>query len=231
MSYIQLKISKYARIYLIFLFSLIIIFLPFIPFVSICLLLILFFVIYFFRDPNRVIPINENLILSPADGLITFIGPSPLPKEVSNHLNDFNKEFTKISIFLNVFDVHINRVPTSGKIISSNYVKGKFVSATLDKSSDNNERNITTLETKEKNYIIFVQIAGLIARRIICNLKQDQQVNIGDRFGIIKFGSRVDIYIPKNLNLHVAEGQKVIGGESVLADFRNTYNLGESIIK
>ena len=231
MSYIQLKISKYARIYLIFLFSLIIIFLPFIPFVSICLLLILFFVIYFFRDPNRTVPINENLILSPADGLITFIGLSRLPKEVSNQLNTLNNEFKKISIFLNVFDVHINRIPTSGKIFSSTYIKGKFVSATLDKSSNDNERNITILETKEKNYIIFVQIAGLIARRIVCNLKENQQVKIGDRFGIIKFGSRVDIYIPKDLNLHVITGQKVIGGQSVLADFKNTFNIGEGTVK
>ena len=231
MKYIQLKISKHARTYLILLSSLTIIFLPFMPFVSVCLLLLLCFVIYFFRDPDRIIPINDNLILSPADGLVTNINFSELPNEINNDLNILDKEFKKISIFLNVFDVHVNRVPVSGKVVLSNYLKGKFISATLDKSSNENERNITIIKTKENNHVVFVQIAGLIARRIVSDLKVSQEVKLGDRYGIIKFGSRVDIYIPKNLKLQVSKGQKLIGGQSIIADFDNIFEIGDTLSK
>ena len=225
MKYFQFKISNHAWIYLITLFLLMIVFYSFFPLVGTFLLIILVFTAYFFRDPDKIIPTNENLILSPADGIVTFIGPSDPPTEIEY------TNFTKISIFLSIFDIHINRIPASGKILSCIYIPGKFLNATLDKSSNYNERNIVIMETKNNYKIIFVQIAGLIARRIVSDLKENQDVKLGDRFGIIKFGSRIDIYIPENLNLHILEGQKVIGGQSILADFNNNLDIGKGIKK
>ena len=227
MKFFQLKFSSHAKIYLIVLALLVIVFYTFLPFVGTCLLFLLIFVAYFFRDPDKIVPQDENLILSPADGIITFIGPSDPPPETKFKSLDYNK----ISIFLSIFDIHINRIPTSGKILSCDYVPGKFFNATLKKSSNENERNIISMETKYKNTLVFVQIAGLIARRIISNVKNNQEVIIGDRYGIIKFGSRVDIYIPKKIDLRVLEGQRVIGGETILADQESKFKITGNIKK
>ena len=164
-----------------------------------------------------IITSNNKLILSPADGIVTSIEKSELPIETSLDYHEYNK----ISIFLSVFDVHVNRIPAFGKIISCDYIPGKFINATNDKSSEDNERNIITLKMNNKQSIIFVQIAGLIARRIICDLKLNQEVNMGERFGIIKFGSRVDIYLPKELDIYVFKGQKLIAGQTIISKLNN----------
>jgi len=179
------------------------------------LLIVTFLIIYFFRDPVRVIP-NEDVIISPADGEIVFIGESGLPKECN-----IEGQFYKISIFLDVFNVHVNRNPISGIIKNIIYVPGKFFRANVDKSSDENERNIIVIKNEKDETIVLSQIAGLIARRIVCNLKINQNVIKGDRFGIIKFGSRVDLYLPKSFNLMVSVGQTVVGGETIISNPNN----------
>ena len=174
---------------------------------------------YFFRDPERVIPEKKNILLSPADGKILFVGPSKSPENLSD-----NKpiDLNKISIFMNVFNVHVNRIPVSGKVIWLKYVPGTFLNASLDKSSEDNERMIVKIEVSKGIFVYVVQIAGLIARRIKCDLTENESVAIGQRFGLIRFGSRVDIYFPKNFNILVNEGQTSISGETVLADFNLT---------
>ena len=170
--------------------------------------------IFFFRDPERIVPIDENAIISSADGVVTRIEYDiDTPQELG--LKD--KKLNKISVFLNVFNVHVNRVPASGKIINVNYKKGKFFSANLDEASEQNERNIVILKTTKGNEIAFVQVAGLVARRIISELKEGQNVKAGDRYGIIRFGSRVDIYLPQNIKVKALVGQTMIGGETIIA--------------
>ena len=175
---------------------------------------------YFFRDPKRVVPNREGLIVSPADGLVQKIVKLVPPAE----LNLGSNERTRISIFLNVFDVHVNRVPLAGKVTSLHYFAGAFFNASLDKASEENERQYVTVTTTDNKDIGFVQIAGLVARRIICDLKLGQQVGIGDRFGLIRFGSRVDIYLPEGVEPLVITGQRAIGGETILADFQANEN-------
>ena len=170
--------------------------------------------IFFFRDPDRVVPMGENLIVSPGDGIIQKISKARLPKE----MGDASKEFTRVSIFLNVFNVHVNRIPIGGKVKKLHYHHGKFFNASLDKSSEHNERQSILIETKNKEEICVVQIAGLIARRIVCDLKEDQAIETGERFGIIRFGSRVDLYLPSNIKVKVLEGQNMIGGETIIAE-------------
>lgn len=170
--------------------------------------------VYFFRDPNRVTPTREGLLISPADGIVQSIVPSPLPKE----LGAGNKEHTRISIFLNVFDVHVNRVPLPGVIQKIVYHKGLFFNASLDKASEHNERQTVTMKAQSGQEVTFVQIAGLIARRIRCDIQEGQEVKAGERYGIIRFGSRVDVYLPTGVAPLVCVGQRMIGGESVLAD-------------
>lgn len=170
--------------------------------------------LYFFRDPERVIPEGDNLVVSPADGLVQMVTKNVTPPE---ELELGSDPHTRISIFLNVFDVHINRVPIGGKITAAHYVKGKFLNAELDKASEENERQLLTVESS-KAKIGFVQIAGFVARRIICNIKQGDEVQTGERFGLIRFGSRVDVYLPKLADVKVREGQRSIGGETVLAE-------------
>lgn len=170
---------------------------------------------YFFRDPQRVTPTREGLIISPADGRILSIGPAVPPQEI-----DLGTEpLTRISIFMNVFDVHVNRLPCHGKITKIHYYPGKFFNASLDKASEHNERQAFCLETRRGSKIGFVQIAGLVARRIRCDVKVGQEGTAGDRFGMIRFGSRVDVYLPLSLSPLVIVGQKTIAGETVLADF------------
>jgi|TARA_E500000075_G_scaffold112231_1_gene107257 phosphatidylserine decarboxylase len=172
----------------------------------IILLILLIFTFYFFRDPERVVPLGDDILVSPADGLITNISETKEGK----------KTYTKVSIFLSIFNVHIQRLPISGTIAKVDYIEGKFINATLDKASDENERLKITI--KNSNNLIYVtQIAGLIARRIVNYVKSDQSVNQGERYGIIKFGSRVDIEFPNNFKLLVNEGQQCIGGETIIA--------------
>ena len=217
MKYFQIKINKEAWLYLIILSLLMIVFYPFFPFVGTCILILLIFTAYFFRDPDKIVPNNEDLILSPADGIITYIGPAEAPIESGTN----NKNYNKVSVFLSIFDIHINRVPASGKILMCNYIKGKFLNATLDKSSNENERQSVKIRTHDGTEIALVQIAGLVARRIVCWIKVDQPVGVGDRIGMIRFGSRVDIYLPNDVAPLVVSGQRVIGGETILADMQS----------
>ncbi|MDP4840234.1 MAG: phosphatidylserine decarboxylase [Alphaproteobacteria bacterium] len=170
---------------------------------------------YFFRDPDRVVPTREGLIVSPADGVVhAVVEEAETPEEM-----DLPKgKWTRISIFLNVFNVHVNRVPVGGKIIKSVYHPGKFLNASLDKASKENERQALVVETKTKDIIGFTQIAGLIARRIRCDIREQDEVKTGQRFGLIRFGSRCDVYLPASLAPQVIVGQKTIAGETVLAD-------------
>ena len=178
-------------------------------------LILLIFTFYFFRDPERVVPLGDDILVSPADGLITNI----------SEYKEGKKSYTKVSIFLSVFNVHIQRLPLSGQITKIDYIEGKFINATLDKASEDNERLRLTLKSGS-NVIYITQIAGLIARRIICYLKTNERVNQGDRYGIIKFGSRVDIEFPNSYNLMVSIGQQCIGGETIIArDFKNNKNI------
>ena len=176
-------------------------------------ILLTIWVYYFFRDPDRVSIQNENFLVSPADGLISKISEVEGPVE----LNLENKKFTKISIFMNVFNCHVNRSPVSAKVEEIFYKPGKFLNATLDKSSEENERNYYRLKTLDGEEVIIVQIAGLIARRIVCEVNESQEVQQGERIGMIRFGSRVDIYF-NNRKLLAKEGQNVTAGESLIAE-------------
>lgn len=169
-------------------------------------LILLIFTFYFFRDPERVVPIGDDILVSPADGLITNI----------TEIKEGKKTYIKVSIFLSIFNVHIQRLPISGEVTKVDYIEGKFINATLDKASDENERLKITI--KNGNNLIYVtQIAGLIARRIVNYVKPNENINQGERYGIIKFGSRVDIEFPNNFKLLVNEGQQCIGGETIIA--------------
>ena len=175
--------------------------------------------VYFFRDPERVIPKKKNIIISPADGKILFAGPSKAPENLSDNKQ---QDLNKVSIFMNVFNVHVNRIPISGKVIWLKYVPGTFLNASLDKSSEDNERMIVKIEVSKGIFIYVVQIAGLIARRIKCDLTENESVTIGQRYGLIRFGSRVDVYFPKDFNILVNKGQTSISGETILADSNST---------
>jgi phosphatidylserine decarboxylase len=170
-------------------------------------------VYYFFRDPERY-PINDDsYLVSPADGIVSLISTVRGPKE----LNMENSEYQRVSVFMNVFNCHVNRVPVSGKIDEIFYKPGKFIDASLDKASEDNERNLIKYSNNSGKNFAIVQIAGLVARRIICEVKQGQNLNQGDRIGIIRFGSRVDLYFDNEYKLLVREGQTVVAGESLLA--------------
>ncbi len=169
---------------------------------------------YFFRDPERFPPQGKELVIAPADGRVSAIEEVVPPKE----LDLDSEKRTRISIFLSVFDVHINRSPVAGKITKIVYVPGKFLNAELDKASEENERQCLTLETGNGTRVGCVQIAGLIARRIVTFVQQGATVEAGERFGLIRFGSRTDIYLPPGIKPVVSVGQTTIGGETVLAD-------------
>ena len=175
--------------------------------------------VYFFRDPERVTPKKTNVLISPADGKIVFSGLSKSPENLSDNKQ---LDLNKVSIFMNVFDVHVNRIPISGKVIWLKYVPGTFLNASLDKSSENNERMIVKVEVSKGVFIYVVQIAGLIARRIKCDLTENESVTMGQRYGLIRFGSRVDVYFPKSFNILVSKGQTSISGETIIADFNLT---------
>ncbi|MGN0929718.1 MAG: phosphatidylserine decarboxylase [Alphaproteobacteria bacterium] len=175
------------------------------------------FAFYFFRDPERYTPIGDDLIIAPADGIVLPIKESPLPEE----LKMGNEKYIKISIFMSVFNVHVNRNPVSGKVLKTLYIAGKFFNADLDKASKDNERNLVLVETEKGDKVCYVQIAGLIARRIVSRLKKDDEVVMGERFGLIKFGSRLDVYIPKSkYDIKVMAGQRMVSGETILAKLK-----------
>ncbi|MBY0272572.1 MAG: phosphatidylserine decarboxylase [Alphaproteobacteria bacterium] len=182
--------------------------------------------VYFFRNPRRITPLGDGLVISPADGIITKIEKALPPKE----LKWKKSSLTRISIFLNVFDVHVNRIPIDGIIKRVHYYPGKFFNASLDKASEFNERNSLLIETHDHQEILVIQIAGLIARRILCDVQAGDKVNSGEVFGIIRFGSRVDVYLPEAINPLVVEGQRMIAGETILADLNSTapQRLGEN---
>lgn len=175
-------------------------------------------VAYFFRDPDRVTPLRDGLVISPADGRISQVERVRPPLE----LGLGEAERTRISIFLSVFNVHINRSPVAGRIVRSLYVPGAFLNANLDKASEENERRALVIVTPAGAEVAVVQIAGLIARRIVTFVGEGDSLGVGQRFGLIRFGSRVDVYLPPGCVPLVAAGQTAIGGETVLADQSST---------
>jgi phosphatidylserine decarboxylase len=179
-------------------------------------LIVTLWIAYFFRDPWRVTPSRAGLIVSPADGLVVALGATPPPPE----LEMGTAPVIRIGIFLNLFDVHVARAPAGGTVAALRYTKGRFINASLDKASEHNERLAIRIVPDEAPDIAFVLIAGLVARRIVCGIGAGQRVGAGQRIGIIRFGSRVDIYCPPPYVPLVALGQRMVGGETVLADRR-----------
>ena len=169
---------------------------------------------YFFRDPERVTPMREGLMVSPADGVISLLEPAVPPQE----LGLGPQPMTRISVFMNVFNCHVNRAPIGGQISRIAYRPGKFFNASLDKASVDNERNALVITMADGRQIAVVQIAGLVARRILCEVREGQAIRTGERFGMIRFGSRLDIYLPEGVAPLVCLGQSTIAGETVLAD-------------
>jgi phosphatidylserine decarboxylase len=180
-------------------------------------LIITIWICYFFRDPARVTPQREGLVISPADGRVSMIVQAVPPPELELPA----EPMTRVSVFMNVFDCHVNRSPVSGTVKKIAYTPGLFLNAELDKASDDNERNALHIETAS-GPILVVQIAGLIARRIVPFIKEGHLLAPGERFGLIRFGSRVDVYLPLGVKPLVSEGQTAIAGETVLADLRLT---------
>ena len=181
-------------------------------FLGIISFILTLWVYYFFRDPERFSINDENYLVSPADGIISQITEINGPIELG--LED--KKFTRVSIFMNVFNCHVNRVPSSGKINKILYKTGKYINASFDKASEENERNYVKISNSKGDELILVQIAGLIARRIVCEINENDEIKQGDRFGMIRFGSRVDLYF-ENYQLMVQQNQTTIGGETIIA--------------
>ena len=177
-------------------------------------------IVYFFRDPVRITPEREGLIVAPADGRVISVKPNhALPDELSEE--DERETYTKISIFLSVLDVHVTRVPVGGEVIKTFYHEGKFLNAELDKASEENERASALIKTQNAKLVGVSQIAGLIARRIVTSLSEGKTLKTGEKYGIIRFGSRADIYLPKGTNALVCVGQRTIGGETILGDLES----------
>jgi len=179
--------------------------------IAVLLLFLTLFVIWFFRNPERTMPENPLQLISPADGKVSGID------EVASEEHP-DRTLMKISIFMNIFDVHVNRIPLSGEVLSIRYKPGKFLSADLDKASVFNERNTVLIRTEDGREIRVVQIAGLIARRIVCWLKEGMKVTKGERFGLIRFGSRVELFLPRGTMLRVKKGDKVRAGETPIGE-------------
>jgi phosphatidylserine decarboxylase len=188
--------------------------------------LLVAFCVYFFRNPVRTVPHAEGMIVATGDGVISNISESTLPEEL-NAKDD--TVYHKISIFLNVFNVHVNRLPASGTVTREVYVPGKFMNAALDKASKDNERSVATIRTKSNEVIGFAQIAGLVARRIITQIHEGDTAVQGARYGIIRFGSRCDVYIPKHYKLLVSVGSTTLGGETMLAIDPKTFDANSII--
>jgi phosphatidylserine decarboxylase len=194
---------------------------------GILLLIGFVFCVYFFRDPERVTPIDKNFVVSPADGVVSAIERNvQYPEE----LGVGDKVGTRVSIFLNVFNVHVNRIPVSGIVVKESYRPGKFINASLDKSSKDNERQSVLINTIDGKEVAVVQIAGLIARRIISRVKDGDNVNCGTRYGIIKFGSRLDVFLPESIEPQVLIGQTMVGGETLIANLSGEQKVLESSI-
>ena len=179
--------------------------------------ILVFWCAYFFRDPDRVTPLREGLVIAPADGRICAIEDVTAPSE----LDLAGETRVRVSIFMNVFDVHVNRSPAAAKVSKMTYVPGRFINAELDKASEDNERLALTLELHSGKKLGVVQIAGLVARRIVPFIKEGEPLGAGERFGLIRFGSRVDVYLPPGHNALVAIGQRTLAGETVLADLES----------
>ena len=179
------------------------------------LLIVTLWVCYFFRDPERVTPLVEGLVVSPADGRVSMIATAVPPVEAG-----FSSDpMMRVSVFMNVFDCHVNRAPVAGRIERIAYTPGLFLNAELDKASEHNERNAVVIATEDRRLLV-VQIAGLVARRIVGFCREGDALGAGQRFGLIRFGSRVDVYLPLDATILVGRGQKAIAGETVLADLR-----------
>lgn len=176
-------------------------------------------VYYFFRDPKRAVPLEEGLVVSPADGVVSLIEPAVPPAE----LGLGPQPLTRVSVFMSVFNCHVNRMPAEGQITAIAYRPGKFVSASLDKASTDNERNSLAIRLPDGRNLAVVQIAGLVARRIVCFAKEGQTLRTGDRFGLIRFGSRLDVYLPPGVEPLVALGQTMVAGETILANLAGDY--------
>jgi len=169
--------------------------------------------VYFFRDPERVTPVDDRLVVSPADGIVSAVGPAVPPRE----LGLGGAEMTRISVFMNVFSCHVNRAPVRGRIAKIEHRPGKFLNAELDKASTENERNGLVIESPNGT-VAAVQIAGLVARRIVCDIGPGDKVAIGDTYGLIRYGSRLDTYLPEGTEPLVLPGQRAVGGETILAE-------------
>lgn len=174
--------------------------------------------VWFFRDPARAVPQGAGLFVSPADGVVCAVALAPLPPEIRQSPAD-DAPRTRVSVFMNIFNVHVNRAPEGGVIDRVRYTPGKFFNASLDKASEHNERCALAMRSNTGDEIVFVQIAGLVARRIVCRVDEGARLERGERFGIIRFGSRVDLYLPPGAEPVVATGQRVTAGETVLARF------------
>ena len=185
-------------------------------FVGWLLVLVTIWVATFFRDPIRTTPTDPKLIVAPADGLVTMITRVPAPPELAGELTG---EFTRVSIFMSVFDVHINRSPIAGTIRKIAYIPGKFLNADLDKASEDNERQHFLVEREDGVKIAFTQIAGLVARRIMAFVAEGDRVAAGERIGLIRFGSRVDVFLPAGTGSQILLGQRAIAGETILGEF------------
>lgn len=198
------------------------------PYAGFAGIVLLAWCVYFFRCPVRVTPVRKGLLVSPADGIVQMIVQAPLPPELADAKEDGDKLFsaetlTRVSVFLNVFDVHVNRIPADGEIKKVVYRPGKFFNASLDKASVDNERSTVLMKLSgHDSSVAFVQIAGLVARRIICKLAGGQAVKAGEIYGLIRFGSRVDVYLPPGVNPLVCVGQRMVGGETVIADLASS---------
>ncbi|MDP0929726.1 phosphatidylserine decarboxylase [Paracoccus onubensis] len=176
---------------------------------------------YFFRDPVRVPPARGGLVLSPADGIVSLIEQAVPPKELGMP----ETSLTRVSVFMNVFNCHVNRSPVAGEVVSIAYRPGKFFNASLDKASADNERNSLRIRMEDGRELAVVQIAGLVARRIVCFVKPQERLQAGDRFGLIRFGSRLDVYLPEGVTPLVSLGQTMVAGETVIADLISTDHI------
>jgi phosphatidylserine decarboxylase len=173
---------------------------------------------YFFRDPVRFTPVRAGLVISPADGVVQSVERAAPPPE----LGMGDAPMTRVAVFMNVFDVHVNRSPVDGQVLRSHYRPGKFINAALDKASEDNERQSLRIRAAGGQEIAVVQIAGLVARRILCEVREGDELEAGQRFGLIRFGSRVDVYLDSATSVSVVAGQRAVAGETVLADFAST---------
>ena len=182
---------------------------------------------YFFRDPDRQTPIRDGLVVSPADGVVQSVTDCNGP----NELDLSRKKFTRVSVFMSVFDCHVNRMPIAGVINNEVYVPGLFLNATLDKASEDNERQCFHIKTDSGKELAVVQIAGLVARRIRSDVQSGQHVETGERIGMIRFGSRVDVYLPRGVHPLVSVGQKMTGGETVIADAKSRETAREAEVR